>query len=119
VLAEEEDKKVNTEPSSYCKHIVKLLSANGFNLDFLDLESLITKTPYIQAWPMVDLDPLNTWADARIGPVGDDSHGMLSVGSRGAMSTVSDALVLCEAFEKGGTDPTCYVLHKSKNATER
>jgi len=53
---------------------VKLLSANGFNLDFLNLESLITKTPYIQAWPMVDLDPLNTWADARIGPVGDDSQ---------------------------------------------
>ena len=68
---------------------------------------------------MVDLDPLDTWTYARIGLVGDDSHGMLSVGTGGAMPTVSDALVLCEAFDKSGTGPTCDVLHRSKDATKR
>ena len=51
---------------------------------------------------MVDLDPLDTWTYARIGLVGDDAHGMLPVGSGGAMSTVFDALALREAFEKVG-----------------
>jgi len=92
------------EPDYRAKHIIKNLSANGFDLGLLDLESLISKTSSIMTAPMCDLDPLETWTDSRIGLVGDAAHGMLPVGSGGAMSALFDAFALSKAFKGGEAD---------------
>jgi len=109
VLAVKED-EINEDRKTHADHIVKLLQANKVHLDFLDLESLITSTPQIQAWPMVDLDPLDTWTDDRIALLGDAAHGMLPVGSGGAMAALFDSLALKDAVEKSGDSPTRTIL---------
>eukprot|EP00581_Thalassiosira_minuscula_P007122 CAMPEP_0183702994 /NCGR_PEP_ID=MMETSP0737-20130205/905_1 /TAXON_ID=385413 /ORGANISM="Thalassiosira miniscula, Strain CCMP1093" /LENGTH=466 /DNA_ID=CAMNT_0025929689 /DNA_START=195 /DNA_END=1595 /DNA_ORIENTATION=- len=100
VLAVEED-AISEDEGSYKDHILKLIREQGFNLGFLDVEDLISKTTEVMAWPMVDLDPLDTWTDSKIAIIGDAAHGMLPVGSGGAMAALLDAVALRAAFEEG------------------
>ena len=104
------EEKSNCASSSNPDYILDILSCHEFRLDFLDLESLIQSTSSIQAWPMIDLDPLETWTQSRIALTGDAAHGMLPVGSGGAMSGLFDALALRDAFLRSGPVPAPDVL---------
>mmetsp|Transcript_46957 Transcript_46957/g.98514 ORF Transcript_46957/g.98514 Transcript_46957/m.98514 type:complete len:531 (+) Transcript_46957:135-1727(+) len=106
VLAVEEN-EINEDPDTYQEHCKERLKAAGFDLPFLDVFALIDGTERFMAWPMVDLDPLDTWTDARCALSGDAAHGMLPVGSGGAMAALLDAISLREAFqmEKEGSIP--------------
>mmetsp|Transcript_30859 Transcript_30859/g.57167 ORF Transcript_30859/g.57167 Transcript_30859/m.57167 type:complete len:659 (-) Transcript_30859:162-2138(-) len=108
IAVDEQDE--NTDPSTQKGHLIDLLSTNGFNLDFLDLKSMITETPSIRAFPMVDLDPLEKWTNGRICLTGEAAHGMLPVGSGETMAGLFDALALKEALEESKSDPTCDAL---------
>lgn len=108
VLAVEET-SIDDDPETYKEHAKERLKAQGFDLPFLDLYALIDKTEKFMAWPMVDLDPLDTWTDARIALSGDAAHGMLPVGSGGAMAALLDATSLREACQK---DPEAGVIEK-------
>lgn len=121
VLAVEEN-EIHEDKSTYKEHILKLVKEQGFDLGFLDVYDLLSRTPDIEAWPMVDLDPLDTWTDDRIALSGDAAHGMLPVGSGGAMAALLDALALKEAFEKNEDDPIpdilkAYEALRKKDAT--
>jgi len=109
VLAVDEE-SYNPDRSTYPEYIMKLLKENGFNLGFLDIYSLIKSTSFIKAYPMVDLNPLKTWTKARIALMGDAAHGMLPVGSGGAMAALFDAEALRDAFEAMGTLPLVDIL---------
>ena len=99
-----------TSAGSERDHILKTLNENGFDLEFLDISALINATETIGAWPMVDLEPLDTWTKGCIGIVGDAAHAMLPVGSSGATAALLDALALGNAFEKSGPVPVPDIL---------
>lgn len=109
VLAVEEE-EIAEDKSTFKEHILKLVKDQGFDLGFLDVHDLLAKTPEIEAWPMVDLDPLETWVDGRIALTGDAAHGMLPVGSGGAMAALLDALSLKKAFTDKEDEPLPDIL---------
>ncbi len=91
-------------------HILKMLSENGFSLELLDINALVSTTESIGAWPMVDLEPLDKWSKECIAIVGDAAHAMLPVGSSGTTAALLDALAIGEAFEKSGPVPVPDIL---------
>ena len=104
-------KTTMSNPSySHHNHVLDFLSSNEFHLDFLDLTSMVKSSPQIQAWPMVDLEPLDTWTKGRIAIAGDAAHSMLPVGSGGAMAALLDVMALKDAFMKSGPVTAADVL---------
>ncbi|MEU5614060.1 FAD-dependent monooxygenase [Streptomyces sparsogenes] len=66
----------------------------GWTLGRLDVSDLITGSPAILAYPMVDREPLPAWGRGRVTLLGDAAHPMYPVGANGASQTVVDARVL-------------------------
>lgn len=114
VLAVEED-SIDADPETYKEHCLERLEAQGFDLPFLDVFELIKKTEKFMAWPMVDIDPLDTWTDSRIALSGDAAHGMLPVGSGGAMAALLDSVALREAFQDDPDASIPEALRKYEN----
>ena len=61
---------------------------------WLDVPDLITRSPKILEYPMVDRDPLPCWGRGRVTLAGDAAHPMYPVGSNGGSQAVIDARVL-------------------------
>jgi 2-polyprenyl-6-methoxyphenol hydroxylase-like FAD-dependent oxidoreductase len=66
----------------------------SFTFDFLDVPALIRGAEAVFRYPMVDRDPLPTWAFGRVTLLGDAAHPMYPVGSNGASQAIIDAPVL-------------------------
>lgn len=92
------------------KHILDTLQKNSFDVDFINLSSLVKKSESITSWPMVDLDPLDSWVQDRTVLLGDAAHAVLPVGSGGAMAGLVDAIAMKDAFAKSGPVPCTNVL---------
>ena len=92
------------------QHLLDILEQHKYELDFLNLTSLVEETDLITPWPMVDLEPLDSWLENLTALVGDAAHATLPVGSGGAMAGLLDALAMKEAFAKSGPVPCSSVL---------
>jgi len=66
----------------------------GWTFDWLDIPALMTATPEILEYPMVDRDPLPFWGRGRVTLVGDAAHPMYPIGSNGGSQAIIDARVL-------------------------
>ena len=66
----------------------------GWRFDWLDIPALMTATPEILEYPMVDRDPLTFWGRGRVTLVGDAAHPMYPIGSNGGSQAIIDARVL-------------------------
>lgn len=113
-LVEIKDDKVMMDSASTATAtatgILELLVDNGFDLDFLDIATLVNATESIISRRMADLEPLDSWTKQCIGLVGDAAHAMLPVGSSGTTAALLDALAIGEAFEKSGPVPVPDIL---------
>jgi 5-methylphenazine-1-carboxylate 1-monooxygenase len=60
---------------------------------WLNIPALMTCTPEILEYPMVDRDPLPSWGRGRVTLAGDAAHPMYPVGSNGAaeLAALTDA----------------------------
>lgn len=76
-----------------------------FDLDWIDIQGLITNTDEILEYPMVDRDPLPQWTTGRVSLMGDAAHAAYPVGSNGAGSAIIDARHLGAAFLAHGLTP--------------
>lgn len=65
-----------------------------WDLGWLDVPGLITRSQPILEYPMVDRDPLPFWSRGRVTLVGDAAHPMYPVGANGGSQAVLDARVL-------------------------
>jgi 2-polyprenyl-6-methoxyphenol hydroxylase-like FAD-dependent oxidoreductase len=63
-------------------------------LGFVDVPALISGAAAIYKYPMVDRDPLPSWAFGRVTLLGDAAHPMYPNGSNGASQAILDARVL-------------------------
>ncbi|MFT5099210.1 MAG: 2-polyprenyl-6-methoxyphenol hydroxylase-like FAD-dependent oxidoreductase [Candidatus Azotimanducaceae bacterium] len=65
-----------------------------WNYDWLDVPSMFAAASEVFEYPMVDRDPLSTWADGNVLLIGDAAHVMYPTGSNGASQAIVDARVL-------------------------
>lgn len=75
-----------------------LHEAEGVDLDFIDIRSLIADCDSVLKYPMADRQPINTWRSGRITLLGDAAHPMQPNGSNGAAQAILDARVLTRAL---------------------
>ncbi|HEY5396878.1 MAG TPA: flavin-dependent oxidoreductase [Trebonia sp.] len=65
-----------------------------WTFDWLDVPGLMSRTPEILEYPMVDRDPLAFWGRGRVTLVGDAAHPVYPIGSNGGSQAIIDARVL-------------------------
>jgi 2-polyprenyl-6-methoxyphenol hydroxylase-like FAD-dependent oxidoreductase len=75
----------------------------SYVFEFLDVPAMIRAASVIYQYPMVDRDPLPTWAFGRVTLLGDAAHPMYPVGSNGASQAILDARVLARELATGPT----------------
>ena len=66
------------------------------DLGFLDVPALIQNNQEAYLFPMMDHEPLGTWADGRVVLLGDAAHAMYPRGGNGTCQTLVDARVVTE-----------------------
>ena len=62
--------------------------------DWLDVPDLMSRSPEILEYPMVDRDPLTSWGRGRVTLIGDAAHPVYPIGSNGGSQAIIDARVL-------------------------
>jgi 2-polyprenyl-6-methoxyphenol hydroxylase-like FAD-dependent oxidoreductase len=83
----------------------RVLAAFGaWRLPWLDMLALISATPEIYEFPLVDRDPVAAWSFGRVTLIGDAAHPMHPTGSQAGSQAIVDARVLTAAL-LATTDP--------------
>jgi len=67
---------------------------DGWTFDWLDVPGLMSRSPEILEYPMVDRDPLPSWGRGRVTLIGDAAHPVYPIGSNGGSQAIIDARVL-------------------------
>ncbi|MUM35749.1 FAD-dependent monooxygenase, partial [Mycolicibacterium sp. CBMA 361] len=75
---------------------------SDWDLDWLDIAALVTRSPAMFSYPMVDKDPLPHWGDGLVTLLGDAAHPMYPVGANGASQSIVDARVLADELATHG-----------------
>ena len=65
-----------------------------WTFDWLDVPGLMSRSPEILEYPMVDRDPLPSWGRGRVTLIGDAAHPVYPIGSNGGSQAIIDARVL-------------------------
>jgi 2-polyprenyl-6-methoxyphenol hydroxylase-like FAD-dependent oxidoreductase len=65
---------------------------------WLDLTTLIRRTPEIYEFPLVDRDPVQAWTFGRVTLVGDAAHPMQPTGAQAGSQAIIDARTLTAAL---------------------
>ncbi|MEU5999904.1 FAD-dependent monooxygenase [Streptomyces sp. NPDC047197] len=68
----------------------------------VDLHRLVTGSPAIFEYPMVDRDPLPRWGRGRTTLLGDAAHPLYPTGANGASQAIVDARTLAAQLAAGG-----------------
>jgi len=71
-----------------------------WRFDWLDVPALIASAERLLEYPMVDLDPVDSWTEGRSTLLGDAAHAMYPNGSNGSSQAILDARTL--AFHLAG-----------------
>lgn len=79
-----------------------LPSFEDWHFDWLDVADLIRRTELVWEWPLIDRDPLPSWAAGRIALLGDAAHPMYPIGSNGASQGILDARVMAREIRDLG-----------------
>ena len=78
---------------------------DGWTWDWLDVPALIRGADMAYENPMIDRDPVSTWADGPVALMGDAAHAMYPTGSNGASQAIVDARVLGQCMVEHGVTP--------------
>jgi 2-polyprenyl-6-methoxyphenol hydroxylase-like FAD-dependent oxidoreductase len=68
----------------------------SFRFAFFDIPEMLRGAEVLYQYPMVDRDPLLTWAFGRITLLGDAAHPMYPIGGNGSSQAIIDARVLAQ-----------------------
>jgi 2-polyprenyl-6-methoxyphenol hydroxylase-like FAD-dependent oxidoreductase len=71
-----------------------LAAFDKWRIPWLDLPALISRTPEIYEFPLVDRDPVQGWAFDRVTLIGDAAHPMQPIGSQAGTQAIIDARAL-------------------------
>lgn len=79
--------------------------------DWLDVPAMIRASGSAFENPMIDRDPVSTWADGPVVLLGDAAHAMYPTGSNGASQAIVDARVLGAAMVEQGATPAALAAY--------
>ncbi|WP_030558249.1 FAD-dependent monooxygenase, partial [Streptomyces exfoliatus] len=65
-------------------------------IDFIDVQKMLTEAREVFLFPLIDHDPLDSWVDGRVVLVGDAAHAMYPRGGNGACQAIVDTRVVAE-----------------------
>jgi 2-polyprenyl-6-methoxyphenol hydroxylase-like FAD-dependent oxidoreductase len=82
--------------------------------DWLDVPALIRAADTVFENPMIDRDPIPTWADGPVALLGDAAHAMYPTGSNGGSQAIVDARVLGAALVEHGVTPEALAAYDAK-----
>ncbi|QFT58852.1 FAD-dependent urate hydroxylase [Sulfitobacter sp. THAF37] len=82
--------------------------------DWLDVPALLRGAQVAYENPMIDRDPVDTWADGPVALMGDAAHAMYPTGSNGASQAIVDARELGAAFLSHGVTPAALAAFDAK-----
>ncbi|MBF9042504.1 flavin-dependent oxidoreductase [Rhodobacterales bacterium HKCCE4037] len=86
----------------------------GWTYDWLDVPTLLRGADVAYENPMIDRDPIDTWADGRVILIGDAAHAMYPTGSNGASQAVIDTRELGLAMVDHGVTPAALAAFDAK-----
>jgi 2-polyprenyl-6-methoxyphenol hydroxylase-like FAD-dependent oxidoreductase len=86
----------------------------GWVWDWLDVPALIGQADSVFENPMIDRDPVPTWADGPVALLGDAAHAMYPTGSNGGSQAIIDARVLGAAMVEHGVTPDALAAYDAK-----
>jgi 2-polyprenyl-6-methoxyphenol hydroxylase-like FAD-dependent oxidoreductase len=87
---------------------------DGWRWDWLDVPALIRGADGAFENPMIDRDPVPTWADGPVALLGDAAHAMYPTGSNGGSQAIVDARVLAAAMVEHGVTPEAFAAYDAK-----
>ena len=102
---------INLQPNA-----VRELYDLGIGAEFLDkvgVPALIRGADMAYENPMIDRDPVSTWADGPVVLMGDAAHAMYPTGSNGASQAIVDARVLGQCMVEHGVTPEALAAYDS------
>src|SRR5688500_9764290 len=82
--------------------------------DWLDVPALIRGADSVFENPMIDRDPVPTWADGPVALLGDAAHAMYPTGSNGGSQAIVDARILGAAIVEHGVTPQALAAFDEK-----
>jgi 2-polyprenyl-6-methoxyphenol hydroxylase-like FAD-dependent oxidoreductase len=82
--------------------------------DWLDVPALLRNADCAFENPMIDRDPVPTWADGPVALLGDAAHAMYPTGSNGASQAIVDARVLGAAMIQHGVTHAALAAYDAK-----
>lgn len=77
----------------------------GWRWDWLDVPALLRLADGAYENPMIDRDPIASWAEGRVVLIGDAAHPMYPTGSNGASQAIVDARLLGARLVAHGLTP--------------
>jgi 2-polyprenyl-6-methoxyphenol hydroxylase-like FAD-dependent oxidoreductase len=84
---------------------------DGWTWDWLDVPAMIRASDTAFENPMIDRDPVPTWADGPVVLLGDAAHAMYPTGSNGGSQAIVDARVLGAAMVEHGATPAALAAY--------
>jgi 2-polyprenyl-6-methoxyphenol hydroxylase-like FAD-dependent oxidoreductase len=84
---------------------------DGWTWDWLDVPAMIRASDTAFENPMIDRDPVPTWADGPVVLLGDAAHAMYPTGSNGGSQAIVDAGVLGAAMVEHGATPAALAAY--------
>jgi 2-polyprenyl-6-methoxyphenol hydroxylase-like FAD-dependent oxidoreductase len=75
-----------------------LAAFDKWRFPWFDLPALISRTPEIFEFPLVDRDPVQGWSFDRVTLIGDAAHPMQPIGSQAGTQAIIDARALTAAL---------------------
>ncbi|MHC2332832.1 flavin-dependent oxidoreductase [Bradyrhizobium sp. USDA 4454] len=75
-----------------------LASYGDWRFPWLDLPTLIERSPSIYEFPLVDRDPVSEWSFGRVTLLGDAAHPMQPIGSQAGSQAILDGRALTRAL---------------------
>ena len=75
--------------------------------------TVIETAPQSTKWPILDIDPVNTWSKGRLVLLGDACHAMMPYMASGAAMAMEDAAVLVRCLVQADDHPAAFALYQT------
>jgi 6-hydroxynicotinate 3-monooxygenase len=78
-----------------------------------EVRTVIENAPQLTKWPILDIEPLNTWSKGRLVLLGDACHAMMPYMASGAAMAMEDAAVLARCLVELDDHSAAFALYQT------
>ena len=78
---------------------------------------MIETAPQFTKWPILDIEPLDTWSKGRLVLLGDACHAMMPYMASGAAMAMEDAAVLARCLVQADDHAAAFALYQTSRTS--